>query len=543
MLSFLSQPLRFGRRPMTPRRRFGLQPQLEMLEGREVPAGLLTATFASGILKISGDTASNTLTIHQNADGRLTLTTDIGTGLKVNGNAVSGFMGHTLSAPVSGGVFINMGDGSDSLTFSGLNADIDLPSTLSINGGAGNNLVRFDQGVTVSGNATISNGLGLDTLHFYDEVTFLGKLTINNGNGGSLLDGNTSTVLYVANVLGLTNGTGKDEIDLAMAQKVTLGGLALKNGSDTDGSDTDLSPVQSLTINGNMTITNGAGNDDVDIGDLTQFTKITGAVTIANGAGSNHTDFVGTESLEVIGAVHITGGAGVDYAHFGMMSKAVSFGSNITINLGSGFNGIGMYAQEALSVKGNITITGGADADDIDLFTTQDGMVGGAVKVSLGTGQNTFEARAENGQTLTFGKTLTYLSSSTIGQGNFVELHSVKVNGVSTITTGAGNDFITIDDGTFNGKFNLNTNAGSDQVFIEQNTSWTGHTQFNQAVSIKTGANDDSVKIASILAEPERKTIFAASVLLDGGLGTDTLQLSEFGANQFYGPAASKIGF
>ena len=86
-----------------------------------MPAGLIDVTFLNGTLKITGDASSNTLTLSQTSDCRLTLTTDIGTGLKVIDVAVSGFIGHTLATPVTGGVSINLGGGFDSLTFSGMN--------------------------------------------------------------------------------------------------------------------------------------------------------------------------------------------------------------------------------------------------------------------------------------------------------------------------------------------------------------------------------------------------------------------------------------
>ena len=134
-------------------------------------------------------------------------------------------------------------------------------------------------------------------------------------------------------------GAGLDKLDLTDAQQVKLGGFVMKTEIDTDGSSIDLSPVQSLTITGAVAVTNGAGNDDVDIGDPTLVTQIAGAVVIANGAGSNHTDLVGTDSLSVGGPITVIGGMSSDLIHLGMSSNLVSFGA-ITANGGGETNNI-----------------------------------------------------------------------------------------------------------------------------------------------------------------------------------------------------------
>ena len=508
---------------------------------RIVPAGLIDVTFQNGTLNIVGDANANTLTVNQTADGRLTLSTDIGTAMKVNGANVVGFMGATLASPVTGAVTVNMGDGFDSLTFSGATEDIDLPGALTINNGDGNNLLTFMQGVTVGGNTTITNGADLDTIHLNDETNFLGKLTINNGAGGSLLDANAMADLRVGGVFAVTSGAGFDKLTVEAAKSVTLGGFTLKTGADADGSDTDLSPTDALTVNGKVTVTNGAGDDLLDIGDPTLVTKITGAVAINNGAGANHTDLVGADTLSVGGPISVTGGANDDLVHLGINSGNVSFGA-VTVTAGAGNNGV-IVAGVTLNVLGNLTVTGGAGADTVQVLATNDAMITGAVNVTAGAGQNTVEMHADSGHTLTLGKTLTFTSTSAAANTNSVYLRDIKALGATAVTTGAGNDTISIDDAMFNGTFTLKTGDGKDTVNIEQQAILTGHTMFNKAVVIQTGAGDDTVKLSGVLAEPERKAIFNASAKFDGGAGADTLALSDFGANLFYGPAPVKVSF
>jgi hypothetical protein len=321
-----------------------------------------------------------------------------------------------------------------------------------------------------------------------------------------------------------------------------LGGFVQKTGIDFDGSNTDLSPVQSLKITGAVAVANGPGDDVLDIGDATLVTSIAGAVVVANGAGDNHTDIDGTNSLTVGGPIRVTGGIGVDYNHFGLNSTLVTLGSLIVNGgAGDGLNDTKVMGIE-LNVAGNLTVFGGSGPDSVSINSMQDGMIVGAVTTSLGTGSNVLTANAENGATLMFGKTLIVQSATTAANGNTVELRNVKVQGATFIKTGAGNDFITIDDGIFSGKFTLITAGGADIVNIEQNAGWTEHTQFNSATTILTGAGVDKVYVSGIIAESTRKTIFCSTVKIDGGLDSDTLAMSSL-ANEFFGLAPVTTGF
>src|SRR3954452_15232684 len=123
MLDFLTKLFRPSPRKPHRRLRRGFRPLVEALEDRLTPAGNIDVTFLAGSLKIVGDANDQTLYITQQADGRLTLNTDIATGMKLNGQVVSGFQGVTLPTQVGAGVTINMGGGNDFLTLTGNLAD------------------------------------------------------------------------------------------------------------------------------------------------------------------------------------------------------------------------------------------------------------------------------------------------------------------------------------------------------------------------------------------------------------------------------------
>lgn len=520
-----------------------LSRSIEALEDRIAPAGLIDVSFSKGVLVIHGDADNNNLTLTETADGRLTITADVGSTLRVNGVDFNGISGQTLTGPVTGGVTIDLGDGADTLRFNGSVADLELPSFLKINHGAGDNQIFFEQGVNVGGAVTINGGKDMDSIHFYDEVNFSNKLTINNGAGGSLIDSNATADLRVGGIMSVTSGAGMDKINLTLAQKVTLGGFVLKTTGDTDDTETRLSPVESLTIHGAVKVTSGAGTDDLDLGDATKETRITGAVTINLGAGNNHTDITGTETLFVGGPIKITGGAGGDLAHVGINSGQVFLASNVTLNLGEGFNGAAVQGQK-LEVGGNITISGGASSDAVVVGTSEDGTIAGAVKVILGKGNNSFALLADNNNNvLNLAKTLVVSAQGTKPEFSAINLNDVKIQGATTITTGEGNDVIEIDDATFNGPFKLTTGKGNDMIKLEQRSTETAHTVFNRAVTIHAGDGDDALSLSDVLASDEQKVIFAASATFDGGTGVNTLFLSDFGANIFYGPALVKKGF
>src|SRR5262249_41189039 len=151
----------------------GFRPRIEALEDRAVPASLIDVTFQNGKLSITGSSGDDNLFFHQEANGLIHLNTEIFGTMKVNGVQVNGLLGTTLNAPVTGDVTIDMGGGKDFIDFSGQNGAIDLPSSLHILGGDGDNEFWFQNGVTVGGDLTINNGVGKDTTKLYGDINVL----------------------------------------------------------------------------------------------------------------------------------------------------------------------------------------------------------------------------------------------------------------------------------------------------------------------------------------------------------------------------------
>ena len=120
--------------------------QIEALEGREVPAGVITANIAGGVLNLVGDDNSNVVTIKLEA-GLTTLTpnptTDVGLGVGIpnpiaqtatslkatmfGGDDVIQSDGATNFA-LTGGVNIDLGDGLNDVVFFNTTEKIDIGS-------------------------------------------------------------------------------------------------------------------------------------------------------------------------------------------------------------------------------------------------------------------------------------------------------------------------------------------------------------------------------------------------------------------------------
>jgi len=257
--------------------------------------------FTGTSLTITGDNAANTLTITQGADGRLTLTAPTEQ-IRLN-RLPPGAVGAplTLPQPVTGLVTITLNRGNDVLTVgSAATQDVQLPSSLFIDGGKGNNTVNFAGGVAVGGGVTIVNSGGNDTTNLNDVITVSGGFTILNGDGDNLVAG-VDTDMQVDGAFKVLGGTGFDEIDLSDTVAITVGGLLVKNGADLQGSATTLLPSDGLTVYGGVKVVNGGGDDTVDLGFA--YALVTGNVVIMNGAGDNATTLVTEDdSLFIFGS-------------------------------------------------------------------------------------------------------------------------------------------------------------------------------------------------------------------------------------------------
>jgi hypothetical protein len=519
-------PLR-TRRPV----RLALHP----LETRDTPAGTVTATFAGGALTLIGDTDDNALTVNQLADGRLALTGNLGTTIRLNGGPAVASV--TLPAPLTRGVTAAWGAGNDQLTLNG----VELPASLTVNGGAGNNSLVLTGRVVVNGNLTETNGAGFDTTLLNGPVTVAGGMTIANGPGGALVDDDSSTELQVTGALTITGAAGADSVALGDAARITAGSIRVAGGPGAN--ETDIGPVGPMSVARSVLVTGGPDADSMrlDGGSV----AIGGSVSVRLGAGANDAHVQsGTTGLFVGGSVSITGSAGVEDVTVGTPTAPTAVGEGVALSVGDGGSTQTIQGSR-LAVGGAIRVSARAGTDTVLIRSLLgDGSVGRDVTVGLGTGdgQTVTISTLTNGTTLTVGGALRVTTADTTpaAGGDNISVVRVGVRLGTQIHTGAGGDTVTIDDSIFQ-SFALTTGAGSDVLEIERADS-AGTTRFFGPVRVSTGDGDDGVRVGN--NNPGvAQAVFAAAQSWDGGPGgSDSLVLNITG-NQFYGPDPIITGF
>jgi hypothetical protein len=210
---------------------FRFRPTVELLAERVLPA--VTATFANGVLTVTGDELDNSIAVSRDAAGTLV----------VNGDG--------LIVPVQGGTataanttlirIFGMG-GNDELIWS---RSANLPRAL-VDGGAGDDIITSG-----TGNDTLVGGAGNDVYRL-DTDTALGSDTIDESGGGiDTLDFSSTTTRAVS----INLGTAAAQVVNAGLTLTLSAGNTIENVIGGDLNDT-------LTGNGlNNVIQGSAGND------------------------------------------------------------------------------------------------------------------------------------------------------------------------------------------------------------------------------------------------------------------------------------------
>jgi hypothetical protein len=393
--------------------RHSVRPSLEALEVRDTPAGTVSATFAGGRLTLTGDAAGNVLLITQGPDDRLIISgNNSGTQFQLNRGPARDTV--TLPGPVTSAITINLGDGADELIIDG----VGLSGSLSINGGNGagdglaGNTVRL-MGVHVGGSLGITNLAGADATFLTGMVDVDGGLVIRNGPGGSTVSGDQTTALTVGGTFSVVNGPGFDKVDLWQALGVAVRSLAFRSGADGDGSYYRIHPAGDLTVAGGVRVTNGSGEDRIQLG-AGENVAIGGTVVIQNGDGGSFSNMIAGTDLS-IGQVAITNGAGDDYNDIHTYETASIRGNVRFVNgSGEGHNYVG--DGNLFRIGGNVVFMNGSGRDLNTVFSGEL-RINGAVTVRNADGDSDTSVAAET---------------------------RLRVGGATRITSGAGKDLVYI---------------------------------------------------------------------------------------------------
>ncbi|WP_188115663.1 beta strand repeat-containing protein, partial [Campylobacter concisus] len=472
-------------------------------------------------------------------DGEDTL--NMNTGAYANSDINLGVGDDALN--IKGGTFskvdIDLGSGNNNVTIENSFGDVDDNSynkTRIINWQSGNDTVTIKSGATVKNaeigvhngedvvtlekDATLEHsrvimGDGDDKLNINGTVTRgshinldFGEDKLNIGEDAKISDSNIQTddsgngykdTVNIANKVTLENwadiqaGGGNDEItagdNLTLSNHSGIHGDWGDNGSAGTGSDdgNDIINVgKNLTMSGGSIISGGGGNDEITIGENA---TISGNSTIDGGAGN---DTISMTNGTQITNSNILMGDGVNTLNITRDSTEVNRGINLD------------------SVK----IKGGADRDVVNISDT------------TGESVATPKVKLENDTSINLGD-----GNNEITVDGSVLLGKIE-NGTPTkniITTGSGQDTITLQNGATIEERVIETGEGADYVNVYDGAS------LNFA-KIETGKGNDIVMFEHINASsPQGYTYSAATETeINMGDGHDSLQLTGLGNSGSY---------
>ena len=332
-----------------------------------------------------------------------------------------------------------------------------------------------------------------------------------------LLAGNVTSVL-AAGVLVLDGDGSANQVQLTVASNGQLTATGL-SGTTIDGvASKSFGIVNTLTVNG------GVGDDTFSLNSTVA--TFTNDVTIDGGIGNDTISVTGQYGADLV----LDGGTGLDTISVSKAIVAVdinidSGGENDKVTLSGSTAGRDVVIQSGL---GNDSVTVGGMAVLRDLSLTDTGgnnalrivnsTSRGDTLIVLDAGNDSLTV---NGLTVGVRAGITALGLISIDCGdgnNLLSMSNVKTLGSAIgdgilVTSGIGNDVLSIMDSQSGGLIQIDSGAGGDRVELARVT-----TNATGALGITTGLGTDSVKLDRV--------IVGGIGIVDTGLGDDILQIT-----------------
>ena len=396
-------------------------------------------------------------------------------------------------------------------------------------------------------------------------------LVVNGSTGGVSLNGsvdlgtgdNTLSMSGSAgSIAAISSGAGNDTFTIAAGSitgavsagdgtnQLTISGSGSSIGSYSGGSGADLVTLNGGDVGGNIELGTGAntlllsnssssitGNVSFGSGtaDTLSYASNSAATTItlsgANSIGDGGATGIGGN---VSGFEALVGGDGNDSLTAQAGSNSLSISSSGVVNL-----------DNSLTLSGFETLNLGSGADSATLL----GAFNGTIELGSGTNSVTLESGGSatnliggsesdtlnfnaNGTSVSFGSNGSGSGQSTIFTGfETVNLlggdDSASFNGAfaGTVDLGQGNDAATIYTGGSvtnlaggSGSDSLNFDGGSNTITVSGSGNGTdGTTSFTSFETINLGGGNDTATVNGVAS---------TTITLDGGAGTDTLQVA-----------------
>ncbi len=322
--------------------------------------------------------------------------------------------------------------------FGGAAGTLHVGSNLTLNSGSGRDEIRLSDRLLIDGSLLITSGGAIDEAD---------QISIETGNGiVPEVDPPTVANIIKTGVI-INTGDGDDAVTLRVIQGTSLAILT---------STTTAAGATTFTA-GDLKITTAAGNDHVNV-NLSGSLDIGKDLTVNTGVDSDEVfiSFGSMNTVTVQGDAMFDTGAGMLEGD----DELIVFGA---------FNGVDFDPSHLLFNK-KLTITTGAD-DDLVNFIGTVCTVKDATSVEMGDGKDIFRVEDSSERTLDLQKNV-------------------------TINTGAGDDVVDLSGGSsftldIGGDLTINTGTEDDQVDI------TGKLLIDGVVSITTGAGEDSVSLTT----------------------------------------------
>jgi len=485
----------------------------------------------------SGGTSSTVSLVDTAAVTTLNVTGTAGAKLAVN---LSG-----ATATVTG--IVTSADGSDDVAITA-----DATDKLSVNMGPGNDKVRISN---IAATHTIDGGAGTDTLISTAAITVVTGANISGFEAVSV--GAVSVALPVAtNTLSAVTftGTGGSVTGLATGGVITQ----VAGGTNTVVNTGWTGAADALTVNfGTATSTTLTAQsltatlalEEVTINNLQLSTDVSTRTVGATGDALKTINVVSNGSAPVIIA---GGGAALTKVNAAGVTGAVTISTNVAtagaaLTGGAGNDVItgGVGADTIVGGEGNDTITGNQGADNltggagVDTFSfALNSAVTGTAQISGAVLTDTITDFVTGTDKLNIAQVTSFL-------GNYSNL-TTGLAGVATAAAGgvaAGQAFFSIADNTlYVNSTNTAALAGTDTI-IKFGTSVTGLTGTDfttfgtQGAGVTIALTGTSQTVSNTAAVALQSTTgndlinstaaFLASSAIDGGLGVDTLTLSD----------------
>jgi len=568
---------------------------LEILEPRLAPAGVVTLTTVNGVLTVTGTTDSNNILITESAPGewRVMETAPSGTTFRLNGAAAVAsvvmpaqntiqlnLLGGALdilqinNLKLAGDLNINGGDGVDQINI----YTSHVVGKVGFDGGNGDDYFNMDTSSSIGGAVSLKGGAGADTVEFYGSQ-FGAGVTVDLGSGanGFYMSG-TATVFGNLTISAAGTPLGTQSVNIGGTGSVG-GNLTVKSTSSPLFMNLTATPGDNLRIGGGLTVQTGAGNDTINMANTLY---VGGSFTINAGNGNNYlTQNSGTLTA---GTIKYTGGTGADWLQF--IGANVVTGAGTSINLGSGgINRLDLSCTSSVRIAGALNLVGGTGVDDLIVQTPVLNITGTlSFNAAAGTNSMTFKPVNANvgavnytggngsdnidiGDYLSGAVTRITVSggiTSSLGAGdNVMDLRDTVIQGAVRITSssastllervrlneaiilgnldinlsGAAGSRVMVDDSTINGATVISTGAGNDTIEFESLAPGANLTTFVGSVRILMGSDADYFIAGASPFAANQGVNFLGTLLVDGGTSGDAAGFQVGYGNAFAVPA------